>query len=184
MDISNSLSKCDPEAAASLFSNPILAAKTVLIPLDLTHQVLAVPDVLERLLKPSLSEPANKSNLRQLLHDLLTFFAHTYATVYGITAGPPLHDPVAVAAVLDAIGAEKLQFEDNGGERWIVDIVTDGAHAAHDGTVGEQEGVGMVGRAVLKRSDGAGALVPRGLDVDKFWQLVLEAVNQAERYAL
>ena len=35
-----------------------------------------------------------------MLHDLLTFFAHTYASVFGITAGPPLHDPLAVAVLL------------------------------------------------------------------------------------
>lgn len=117
--------QCDPEAASSIFSNPLLAAKTTLIPLDLTHQVLATQEVQQLLLHgtplppalppsttssppapllPTSADPApsqsQPSTLRRMLHDLLTFFAHTYASVFGITAGPPLHDPLAVAVLL------------------------------------------------------------------------------------
>ncbi|KAL8808601.1 MAG: hypothetical protein Q9200_004204 [Gallowayella weberi] len=40
---------CDPEAAQSIFSNAILTPKTTLIPLDLTHQVLATEAVQSKL---------------------------------------------------------------------------------------------------------------------------------------
>lgn len=32
----------DPESAQSVFSNPVLAAKTTIAPLDLTHQMVSV----------------------------------------------------------------------------------------------------------------------------------------------
>jgi uridine nucleosidase len=32
----------DPESAQSIFSNPVLAAKTTIAPLDLTHQMVSV----------------------------------------------------------------------------------------------------------------------------------------------
>ena len=47
----------------------------------------------------------------------MSFFAGTYAEVFSITAGPPLHDPLAVAA---AIYPEI--FDDKDGERFQVDI--------------------------------------------------------------
>ncbi|KAF6817713.1 inosine-uridine preferring nucleoside hydrolase, partial [Colletotrichum musicola] len=40
----------DPEAAAAVFHNKALAAKTTLVPLDLSHQVLATEEVRELLL--------------------------------------------------------------------------------------------------------------------------------------
>lgn len=70
----------DPEAAASIFGNPTLAAKTTLIPLDLTHLVLATKDVQDDLLygKDGEREGGGKTKLRTMLVELLTFFAQTY----------------------------------------------------------------------------------------------------------
>ncbi|KAL8716847.1 MAG: hypothetical protein Q9225_005862 [Loekoesia sp. 1 TL-2023] len=140
---------CDPEAAQSIFSNPFLAAKTTLIPLDVTHQVLATKSVQERVLYGSSSlGQTNVTNVRQMFYDLLVFFAHTYADVFGISEGPPLHDPVAVAVVLSEIGAENLAFDDGGGERFNVDVVTDGAHSDSDTERGQ------VGRTVIWEANG------------------------------
>ncbi|KAI8632179.1 Inosine/uridine-preferring nucleoside hydrolase domain-containing protein [Xylariaceae sp. FL1651] len=78
----------DPEAAAALLEDPVLAPKTTLIPLDLTHLVLATKEVRELLLtgksaeeargKDGDEEPKAKSTLRQMLVELLMFFAETY----------------------------------------------------------------------------------------------------------
>lgn len=70
----------DPEAAAVVFENPILAAKTTLIPLDLTHLVLATKEVQELLLYGKNDEKVGrgKSQLRVMLVELLNFFANTY----------------------------------------------------------------------------------------------------------
>lgn len=69
----------DPEAAHEIFSNKELAGKTTLIPLDLTHQVLATPDIRDLILygkERQGKEP--KSTLRLMLIELLYFFAKTY----------------------------------------------------------------------------------------------------------
>ena len=92
------LPSVDPEAAQSIFSNPVLASKTTLITLDLTHQCLATKTVRQDLLFGS--DPSKQpSQLRTLLHEILEFFAGTYDEFFDIKAGPPLHDPLAVAVL-------------------------------------------------------------------------------------
>ncbi|KAL8947201.1 MAG: hypothetical protein Q9183_007815, partial [Haloplaca sp. 2 TL-2023] len=63
---------CDPEAAQSIFSNAVLACKTTLVPLDLTHKVLATTAVQELLLNGSSGGPERENLvIRQLFRDLL-----------------------------------------------------------------------------------------------------------------
>lgn len=71
----------DPEAAADIFHNKEIAKKTIIAPLDLTHQVRATPEVRGLLLfgKEGGKEEAAKSTLRKLLVELLYFFSKTYA---------------------------------------------------------------------------------------------------------
>ncbi|KAL8690080.1 MAG: hypothetical protein Q9218_004394 [Villophora microphyllina] len=196
---------CDPEAAESIFSNPILTSKTTLIPLDVTHQVLATEDIQRKVLHGlrrsnlredpvfaglfagSSSEPERENLerfgkarenlvLRNLFHDLLGFFAQTYHEVFGITEGPPLHDPVAVAVVLFDVGIEALCFDDRGGERWTVDVVTDGLHSDLE------EERGQVGRTIISQAQtgSPGVRIPRGLNVGAFWEIVEECLERAE----
>lgn len=70
----------DPEAAAELFGNPVIAKKMVIMPLDLTHQVLATKDVRNLLLygKEGQTTGPGKTTLRTMLVELLYFFAKTY----------------------------------------------------------------------------------------------------------
>lgn len=84
----------DPEAAAAILEDPVLRAKTTLVPLDLTHLVLATGTVRELLLRGPGNEERKggdgkaeaeaeegakaKSTLRQMLVELLMFFAETY----------------------------------------------------------------------------------------------------------
>lgn len=73
----------DPEAASEIFSNPVLAAKTTMVPLDLTHQVPATPEVCNLILygKGGDKNGQPKSILRKMLVELLMFFAKTYVYV-------------------------------------------------------------------------------------------------------
>ncbi|KAI9758342.1 MAG: glycogenin glucosyltransferase [Chaenotheca gracillima] len=198
---------CDPESASSLLSNPLLAGKITLIPLDLTHQCLATPEILTRLLPTSKTSAQTATgsgifpaeNLRPLLHDLLTFFAATYARVFGITAGPPLHDPLAVAAVLAehpdpqhriAFSTERTLSKDSkdASREWYVDVVTAGSHE-------DKSPENMVGRTVARPIDKAssiaatgssddapGVRVMRSVDVPRFWTVVIdECLVRAEK---
>ena len=157
----------------------MLAAKTTLIPLDLTHQVLATQEIQQNLLYGNESSPSAKripSILRQMLHDLLTFFAHTYSNVFGLTAGPPLHDPIAVAVILFDQAKEDLKFDDRGTERWHVEVVTKGLHSELE------EEHGQVGRTIATKITGSqgGVCIPRGLDAQRFWAVIEQCIQRAE----
>ncbi|KAL8669567.1 MAG: hypothetical protein Q9168_005849 [Polycauliona sp. 1 TL-2023] len=170
---------CDPEAAQSIFSNPVVAQKTTLIPIDVTHQVLATQEVQEKLrYGHSNSRGDVAADVRQMFYELLVFFAQTYTDVFGISDGPPLHDPLAVAVVLFDEGYEDLGFDDRHGERWNVTVVTDGIHSD------DNHERGQVGRTVISPSkepgDGGGVRIPRGLDVERFWVVVEECLRNMD----
>lgn len=110
-------------------------------------------------------------NLRQLFHEILLFFAHTYRDVFGLTKGPPLHDPLAVAILLGT----SLRFDDHDGERWHVDVVTDGLHS------NSSEEQGQVGRTVITKAEEGGVRIPRGVDVHRFWTIVDDCMRRAEK---
>jgi uridine nucleosidase len=162
---------------------------TTLIPLDVTHQVLGTAEVRHGLLygydpwvsivtkddfhdtQAAVASGAKPSPVRALFAQILSFFAHTYAEVFALTSGPPLHDPLAVAAAI-----EPETFNDVGGERFLVDVVTEGVHAADKASVGE------LGRTkVTKLPMGQpGVRIPRGLDVTRFWYLTELALRSAD----
>ena len=81
---------CDPEAAQIVFREPW---PLTMVGLDLTHQALATPEVVARI--AALDTAAGR-----FVADLLGFFAGTYRSVHGFAA-PPVHDPCAVAFVID-----------------------------------------------------------------------------------
>jgi uridine nucleosidase len=145
-----------------------------LIPLDLTHQVLGTKAVRRMLLYGSDESGNSKktpSALRALFAQIMSFFAGTYAEVFSITDGPPLHDPLAVAA---AIYPEI--FEDKDGERFQVDIVTEGIHSPNQAEVGQ---LGRTKVTKLEAGEG-GCRIPRGVDLAKFWEITESALQRAD----
>ncbi|GCE24898.1 ribosylpyrimidine nucleosidase [Dictyobacter alpinus] len=80
----------DPEAAALVFAcgRPI-----TMVPLEVTHQALATGEIMQRLKAMTGPVPA-------FVADLLTYFADSYRQVFGFPS-PPIHDPCAVAALID-----------------------------------------------------------------------------------
>ncbi|RJE18957.1 uridine nucleosidase [Aspergillus sclerotialis] len=173
---------CDPEASQSIFSNSILSPKTTIITLDLTHQVLASHAVQTRVLH-GLGDPTTEPTvLRRILHALLVFFANTYNTAFGLSTGPPLHDPLAVAVILSNLNPafankhpeQALKFHDKGGERFAITINTDGLH-------GEDVIVtGQLGRSIAAAAEEHGVAVPRGVDVKAFWDMILDCIKRAD----
>jgi uridine nucleosidase len=168
----------DPEAAAFIFDHPILNKKTTLIPLDVTHMVLADKEVQTLLLNGK--DGLQKTTLRTMLCELLVFFAETYRDVFGITTGPPLHDPLAVATILDGLEGMEIPFYDYAEkgkrERYQVHVVTDGSH--EEAQAGEKE----TGRTIVKlMPEGEeGVKIPRGLDVKRFWTVLEECLEGAD----
>lgn len=101
----------------------------------------------------------------------MSFFAGTYAEVFSITEGPPLHDPLAVSAAIDP-----EFFDDNGGERFRVDIVTEGVHSVNQLQVGE---LGRTKVTKLPPGEG-GCRIPRGVDLEKFWGSIESCLKRAD----
>lgn len=82
--------KIDPEAAHIVFNEkwPL-----TMVGLDLTHQALATPDVVKEIAEIG-------SDCSQFVVELLDFFGKMYKQAQGFDA-PPVHDPCAVAYVID-----------------------------------------------------------------------------------
>lgn len=88
----------DPEAAAAILADAVLAPKTTLVPLDLTHLVLATKDVQDMLLygpegegEGGPREGRGKTDLRVMLVELLNFFAATYRCVFVSLSPLPIY---------------------------------------------------------------------------------------------
>jgi purine nucleosidase len=80
----------DPEAAAIVFNESWLVT---MVGLDLTHQALATPEVIAAI-------QAVGTGPARFVDELMTFFAHSYKDAQGFDH-PPVHDPCAVAYVID-----------------------------------------------------------------------------------
>ncbi|MCX5380543.1 nucleoside hydrolase [Streptomyces sp. NBC_00091] len=80
----------DPEAAAIVFDSGV---PLTMCGLDVTHQALATPEVLARF-------AGLGTRIGSVCVELLTYYASTYRRLWGMPH-PPLHDPVAVARVID-----------------------------------------------------------------------------------
>jgi uridine nucleosidase len=104
-----------------------------------------------------------------------------YRDVFGIELGPPLHDPVAVAAALLGAGEHEIPFFDvdrrlridsQNLERYKVTVVTEGSQE-------EAMSGAQTGRTIVKLLPPGqeGVRIPRGLDIDRFW-FELEACCQ------
>lgn len=135
-----------------------------------------------RILHGSNDPSTTPTVLRQILHALLTFFATMYERVFGLNTGPPLHDPLAVAVILSTLNPAfakahpepALSFDDKCGERFAVSIVTDGRHGPDTSTTGQ------LGRSLAVPTQGPGVAIPRGVDLDAFWGVILQCVQLAD----
>ncbi|QUH00439.1 nucleoside hydrolase [Saccharopolyspora erythraea] len=137
----------DPEAARIVFGSGL---PLTMCGLDVTHQALVTPAIVDRL-------RALGTAVGDMSVELMRFFAATYRELFGFE-GPPLHDPVAVARVVDPtlVRAQRVNVE----------IETRG-----DWTAGATV-VDLAGRTGRE----ANADVALELDVERFWDLVVGAI--------
>ncbi|WP_129843261.1 nucleoside hydrolase [Streptomyces sp. RFCAC02] len=80
----------DPEAAQIVFSSGL---PVTMCGLNVTHQALVTPDVIDRL-------NALGTGPGRVCAELITYYGRSYQRLWDFPA-PPLHDPVAVARVID-----------------------------------------------------------------------------------
>lgn len=80
----------DPEAASQVLASGI---PITFCGLNVTYQILVSPKIVHRIRNIG-------SQLSSTCVDLLTFFTQMYYEIFGMSE-PPLHDPVAVARVID-----------------------------------------------------------------------------------
>ena len=137
----------DPEAAEIVFGcgRPI-----TMVPLEVTHQALATAEVTTRL-------RTAQRPVATFAADLLVFFASTYHDVFGFPAAP-VHDPCAVAAVIDPAILR--------------------AHTMYVAI--ETSGSWTTGRTVCdvygKFGKQPNARVGYALDVERFWTMVIDTI--------
>jgi purine nucleosidase/pyrimidine-specific ribonucleoside hydrolase len=142
----------DPEAADIVLRSGL---PVTMIGLNVTHQALATDEVIAEF-------RAMGTRLGVICAELMTFFAGTYRRVFGFEH-PPVHDPLAVAAVLDPSIVRTVAAP--------VAVELAGAYT---------RGATVVD---LHRRTGAApnARVAVGLEVDAFWRLLMDAVGRLDR---
>ena len=139
----------DPEAADVVFTSGL---PVTMCGLNVTHQALATEAVLERL--RTLGTP-----LADTVVQLLGFFRDRYRDLWGLPA-PPVHDPVAVARVIDP---ELVRCEE---AHVAVEL-----HGTHTRGATVCDRFGVTGRTPNAR-------VAMELDAPAFWDLVVSAVDR------
>ncbi len=138
----------DPEAADLVFTSGL---PLTMIGLNVTHQALVTPDIVATLRE--IGTPAALMSV-----GLMTFFADAYRASFGFPA-PPLHDPIAVARLIDPdvvdVVLAPLVVETAG--RYTSGATSVDLHHTTDLTDNALVGVGFHG--------------------DRFWPLVFAAVG-------
>lgn len=139
----------DPEAAHIVFNE---SWKLTMVGLDVTHQALATPEVVATI------EAVDTAPARFVL-ELLTFFAESYRDVQGFDY-PPVHDPCAVAYVIDptvmTVARVPLDVE-------LTGTLTLGM------TVADFRG---------EAAETCNTYAATGLDHAKFWALIVDALER------
>lgn len=140
----------DPEAADVVLRSGL---PLTMCGLDVTHQALVTKDVFAALTDM-------KNPLSETIIGLLKFFAKTYDEVFEMP-DPPLHDPVAIALLIDRTVVKSryvnVQVELSG-------PLTRGA---------------TVVDIYQRLGEPANCNVALELDADKFWSLMLDAIRKA-----
>lgn len=140
--------KVDPEAAHIVFNLPW---KVVMVGLDLTHQALATDKVTQRI-------KAIHSDLSEFVLGLFTFFRKAYKDTQGFEF-PPVHDPCAVAHVIDPTIVKAVKVP--------IDVELSG-QLTTGMTVADFRG---------EPPEDCTTWAATTLDFDRFWDLVIDAIT-------
>lgn len=142
----------DPEAAAEVLGSGV---PTTWVGLNVSHQALVTADVLARI--RALGTP-----LAGVCVELLTFFGSTYQRTWGFAA-PPLHDPITVAYLIDPA---------------VLTVRRVGLRIELDGRYTRGATVADLHHRMGWEPN---ANVGVGLDRDRFWDLMIGAIETLGR---
>ena len=149
----------DPDAfdiVLKAFQTPDKKALITLVPIDVTHTVLATTKVVEKL---------NKENkFESLVIKLLYFFKETYEHVFNFEA-PPVHDPVAAYYIVHPEEFEEKQ------EQAVVE--TEGKYTGGSICINRYPKVGKW----CDTNEFKEVNVCRKVNVEKFWEDVIEHLH-------
>ncbi|MBA2272627.1 MAG: nucleoside hydrolase [Actinobacteria bacterium] len=138
----------DPEAAHIVFSSGL---PVTMVPLDLTHQAMVTPQILEQV-------RAVGNRVADMAAALLGFYSQAIDDADGLS-GAALHDPCAVARVIHPEIVECKR----------VNVVVETARSwSYGATVCDLQGIS--GRE-------PNALIAQDLDAGAFWDLMLDALT-------
>lgn len=138
---------CDAQAAKHVLEDDIVSEKTLLCPLNVTHTAIATEQVLSRIKSVG-------TRTSQMFFELMTFFKDTYETEFGFMDGPPVHDPLSVAVLLQGMVLKE--------RRVGVEVVVEGDK-----------------RGMLVETEG-GVTVVEEVDLKRFWSLVVGVLEQCK----
>lgn len=157
----------DPKAAEIVLTCPDLYGKIMIVPVEVSEKCIATPEITRFVQRgPQLDK---YTVFRQMMHELLTYLADSYGRRNKCYEnGPPIQDPLAVAAVLAFYRAatKDLSLPDLG-----LTFYTARATVVQDSR--------EAGKLNLQKNYGD-ALIVSKIDVDAFWQLVFESINILE----
>ena len=146
-----------PSAEFNIYADPEAAAEVVgaglpltLVPLEVTHQAVATPARMSQV-------RSLDSRVSRMTEELIEFFAATYRSVFGFPH-PPVHDPCAVAAVIDPATVKTRRV--NVAVETVSDLTRGRTSCDVYGTTG---GAAQVDVALE-------------LDADRFWDLMIGAL--------
>ena len=142
----------DPEAAHIVFESEL---PLFMVPLEVTHTALVTTSILD-------SIKLLKTNFGQICIDLLLFFQLTYKKIFRMNE-PPLHDPCAVAFVIDPDMFEYRLMR--------VDIETS-SNLSYGQTVCDIYDMSQKRKNVH---------VCTKMNVDKFWSIMIECIHLADK---
>jgi len=138
----------DPEAIDVVVRSQI---PFTMVGLNITHQALITDEVLARI-------AAVGNETAAFGVDLLRFFNSTYEAAEGMPAGP-LHDPITIALLADPDVVESVESH--------IDVELEGTYTAGATCIDLHD--------MLHRPKNV--TVPVRLDVDRFWDLVTQAIG-------
>ena len=132
-----------------------------MVPLEVTHTAVATKDVCATI--------SRHGRIGAVVGEWLAFFAATYRDVFGFDDGPPVHDPVAVAFLIDP------------------SMFTDVRHVRADVETSSPLSIGQTvvdvrGKYGRGATNGRNVNVCLAMDVAEFWRLIDDAVAKAEAH--